>query len=710
MAGQDVTPQTLAILVEAAQLPWASAGALATRAGHAVADVATACNALIESGCIQYIAVGLSAYPKRLYAPTEAGLCAAASALRLSPDTFARRAHLTEPRFWALRAGWEVAQEMNAIGMRTQQKMAHAQIAWETFVERRSKRRALFLHGRLAVTTDEGVLPFYVLTERDGSSPWHWYRTLKYLQAWAGRGVGAFPPVLVVARRALSVQIILSVNHMAGGVPTFATFDRHATLSGGISACEWHMMRPDRHIVTADPLQLPPISVAEYAASVHRVRRIEIPIPARHGRINASARRAQWTGFSVSQLPSALSRLPEMDALDDARYGALKFLAAHPVCPATTLAEFTGMSVNEAVSAVQYFEALGFAEQVETHPREARWFLCADAPDQALAKFSPEALRMFVAVRKHPNMRAAEVARTTVLPVARVQAGLEQLQAGGLILSIDQMPEHRLWAVTDDAVALVAARAMQPVEQAMRRHRFFRADHARRTQHTRETHAFFEMLHNHCARRSRASASFEAKATGADDGAIPFYELIDFESEMTAAAWYIFRGHGRFWRPDGFGLLRAGREVTPFWLEMDGTTSARSRRDAALWEDKLGRMCDYLASDHWRLKHDAFPRLLIVSSAVRQRAVVAEALVGAARSRSAAPPLTLITGHEALAQRGPLGPIWFRLAPRSYEPTYAFEGIAPQVLQTAPRPRNLLDDLKHAERLGLLDLVAPMTK
>jgi hypothetical protein len=195
-----------------------------------------------------------------------------------------------------------------------------------------------------------------------------------------------------------------------------------------------------------------------------------------------------------------------------------------------------------------------------------------------------------------------------------------------------------------------------------------------------------------------------------DDGAIPFYELVDFESEMTAAAWYVFRGQARFWRPDGFGLLRAGRAYTPFWLEIDGTTTTRSHRDADLWEDKLGRMCDYLASEHWRLKQDVFPRLLIVSSAVRQRAGIAEALEAAVRSRSAVPPWAFITGHEALAQRGPLGPIWFPLVPTTHKPTYAFDGVAPDVIQSAARPRNLLDDLDHADRIGLIDLVARQVK
>jgi hypothetical protein len=106
------------------------------------------------------------------------------------------------------------------------------------------------------------------------------------------------------------------------------------------------------------------------------------------------------------------------------------------------------------------------------------------------------------------------------------------------------------------------------------------------------------------------------------------------------------------------------------------------------------------------MRHEDFPRLLIVSSAVRQRAVVAEALNAAARARGIAAPLVFITGYEALAQRGPLGPIWFQVAPATSEPTYAFDGVAPHVVQTSSHRRNLLDDLDHATRLGLIDLVA----
>jgi hypothetical protein len=709
-AKTEVAPQAAMVLVEAAQLPWASIGTLAVRTTQAVDDVIATCNVLIEAGFMQCATVALSAYPKRLFAPTTLGVSAAAGSLDMHPDDFARQTHLTESRFWALRAGWEMAQEINAIAARTKGTLTSATIDWETFVERRHKRQSLFLHGRFAVTTKEGVLPFYVLLERDGSSPWHWYRTLKYLQAWAARSVGLFPPVLVVARRALNVQIILSVNHMAGGVRLFATFDRYAALAGGLSACEWHILRPDQQIVLADPLQLSPMTMADYAASVHRVRRIAVSDHAQQWGYRAAAHQAWWPGFSLEQLPVSLLRLPDVDRLDDLPYGMLKFLAAHPVCPTSTLAEFNRMTVDKAMAILQALQRTSFVEPVEEHRRDARWTAIDNVHDRSLTKLALEARRILVIVRKQAGVRTTEIARTTTLPVAPVQACLEQLKEDGFVALTHHLPENQLWVATDMAVGLVAARAMQPVESITRRHRFFRADHTRRSQHTRETYGFFETLHQHCIRRSRASAHFDASARSVDDGAIPFYELVDFESEMTAAAWYVFRGQARFWRPDGFGLLRAGRAYTPFWLEIDGTTTTRSHRDADLWEDKLGRMCDYLASEHWRLKQDVFPRLLIVSSAVRQRAGIAEALEAAVRSRSAVPPWAFITGHEALAQRGPLGPIWFPLVPTTHKPTYAFDGVAPDVIQSAARPRNLLDDLDHADRIGLIDLVARQVK
>ncbi len=705
MPNSALTPVATAVLVESAHLPWASIGTLAIRTDHMVDMVRDACDALIAAGHMQYATMDLSVYPKRLYAPTERGLCAAAEALDMHAIEFARRVHLTEARFWALREAWQTAQEVNAICANTKRALAPASVDWLTFVERRHKRRALFVHGRLVVTTGEGVRPFYLVLERAGSPPWQWYRILKYFHVWAARSMALFPPVLVVAQRALSAQIILGVNRMAGGAPLFATFDRYSALSVGLSACEWHTLRTDCQIVPADPLQLPLISVADYAASVHRVPRVGLSNRALPIDDCVAAQPTSWRGFSLDTLPVALSRLPDLDQLNDASWHLLTFLAAHPVCPTSTLAKFSGMTIDEAISDLQLLQKMGFADVVHEDLRDMCWS-AHRMQGRSEIELAPELRRVLLAARKQDHARAADIARTTTLPVALAQKHLAQLESDGYVCAVQRLPEHQLWAATDSAVGLLAAREMEPADRAIRRHHFFRADHTRRSQHTRETYAFFQTLHGHCARRSRASASFDAAAKGADEGVIPFYELVDFESEMAAAAWYVFRGQARFWRPDGFGRLRAGQHDTSFWLEIDGTTTTRSRRDAALWEDKLGRMCDYSASNHWRMRHDAFPRLLIVSSAVRQRAVVAEALDSASRARSSAAPLVFITGHEALAQRGPLGPIWFQVSPATSEPTYAFDGVAPRVVQTSSCRRSLLDDLEHAARIGLIDLVA----
>jgi DNA-binding MarR family transcriptional regulator len=705
MPNSTLTPLAMTVLVESAHLPWASGGTLAIRTSYPVTVVRDACDALIANGYLQYATTTLSAYPKRLYAPTDRGLCAAADALDMHATDFARRVHLTEARFWALRSAWQTAQEVNAICANTQRALAPASVDWITFMERRHKRRALFVHGRLAVTTNEGVRPFYLVLERAGSSPWQWYRILKYFQAWAARSISPFPPVLVVAQRALSAQIILGVNCMAGGVPLFATFDRYLALTTGLSACEWHSLRDDHQIVVADPLQLPPVSAANHEASVHQVPRVVMSNCALPDEDCATEQQTSWRGFSLDVLPAALGRLLDLDQLNDASYHLLTFLAAHPVCPTSTLAEFIGMTIDATTAHLRLLQNKGFADSVQEDPRDMRWSAhCLQGRIEI--ELTPELRYVLLAVRKQNHARAADIARTTALPVALVQKHLVRLERDGYVCAAHRLPENQLWAAADSAVGLLAARGMEPADRAIQRHRFFRADHTRRTQHTRETYAFFETLHDHCARRSRASSSFDAAAQGADEGVIPFYELVDFESEMTAAAWYVFRGQARFWRPDGFGRLRAGQHYTSFWLEIDGTTTTRSRRDASLWEDKLGRMGDYLASDHWRMRHEDFPRLLIVSSAVRQRAVVAEALNAVARARGITAPLVFITGHEALAQRGPLGPIWFQVAPATSEPTYAFDGVAPHVVQTSSRRRSLLDDLDHATRLGLIDLVA----
>ncbi|NJM42562.1 MAG: hypothetical protein HC853_18380 [Anaerolineae bacterium] len=166
-------------------------------------------------------------------------------------------------------------------------------------------------------------------------------------------------------------------------------------------------------------------------------------------------------------------------------------------------------------------------------------------------------------------------------------------------------------------------------------------------------------------------------------------------------------GTARYFRPDGGGTLRAGATQTYFWFEMDGTPAAPSRKDPAVWAGKLSRLCDYVQSGRWALRYPEMPRLLIITTDLRNLPYITDALGFAARARSMEPPLTFVAVLSAVQQRGPLAKIWREVLPddeTDNELGYAFDDVAPLAVKSAKaKPLNLIDELQRAEAMGLVN-------
>ena len=293
---------------------------------------------------------------------------------------------------------------------------------------------------------------------------------------------------------------------------------------------------------------------------------------------------------------------------------------------------------------------------------------------EALDALTPTQYRVLLFLSRNPVVTNAVIAAW--LSVADPHADLAVLRACGLVEQVPAKFDENIWAATDDTMQLLAARQLQP-DGWLRRYRFFRADHERRLIHTLTGYRFFAAVKEQCQRRSRSMRKLDTRPGTLNTGVIPYYSMLGFESEWMASDWYASDGHVRYWRPDGYGALRAGASVTHFWIEIDGTPNAPSRKDPQVWAGKLGRLCDYVQSRRWQLRYPALPRMLIVTTDLRNRMLIFDALVETARARSMAVPQVWVTAQAAVQQRGALAKIWFNASIGDEVMGYAFENVAP---------------------------------
>jgi hypothetical protein len=305
---------------------------------------------------------------------------------------------------------------------------------------------------------------------------------------------------------------------------------------------------------------------------------------------------------------------------------------------------------------------------------------------------------------RNPVIPESAFATFLSVPPAALQKNLQHLEQAGFAQRIKTNLAEPIWAASDLGAQLCFDSEMQPANH-LRRYCFFRADHERRLMHTLGVYRFFESLHHHCERRSRATRKLDAKGS-VNDGNVPMFKLKTWESEFMASDRYVLRGQMHFWRPDGYGAVRAGKITTHFWLEIDGTANSPSRYDPAVWEGKLGRLCDYIQSRRWTFRYPKLPRLLIVTTDLRNASHVYDALIESARARGLRTlPRVFIAGADAIHQRGPLAKVWLEVGQEEESWCYAFEGVEVNMLTPRmPRRVNVLDELRRADEMGLLPL------
>ncbi len=654
------SPVELQLLFECVRQPWSSLAQLAAAMSISREEAARCCERLVQQALLQRTTQSLSHLPRTICAPTKTGVMTCLQATHLTQHQLG----FTPERFWALRAGIEVTAEINAMCASTALNAAPARVVWETYIQRRNRKRPLYLHGRIALFSGDGVQVFYLLNDRGEGPVTVWYRHLRYFTLWARRQPAYFPTVLVLTTRPFRAWALLALARMSGGDNAIKqadlennsndvsaskgkanyaiTVERAAAIRDGllaVAACGhgWQALLPNNTLVTIDPFTQPPTPIEVYELSVHAsacscLLPSIMPDAVKHAtplaELTATRMEDRRRTSAVLAIPDLVSpsnwfkAMQAVESLGDSENKVLAFLCRHPVCPASTIAVFTNLREEMLPKVLDTLQAAGSIEPAVI--------------DQAQTK-----------VRRR-------------LPT--------------------------LWLAREEVVWLLASRRGLDPDLAIRRYHFFASDHTRRPYHTLAAHLFFEWLRRYCLQRGRAARYLDAESGKPNEGQVSYYDLAVYDAELIAADHYRDGDHIRTWRPDGYGALRCGTDWTRFWLEIDGTPDIPSRAGLETWLGKLGGQCDYYASMKWRLRYPTFPRLLIVTTNEQNLSLARDALITSVRVRSLPVPEVYMAPVDDISRYGAMARTWHNVATEDDEKCYAFINAAPSdVARTVQR-------------------------
>ncbi len=635
------------LLLEITRTPYATPDWLAVQCEQTTEALDAEIKTLLDRQWIEALPQALSLYPQWRYVPTALGIGEAAKAIELPPEVLAQRLRYGGNRVRALRVALEIAHDAGTILSATQRHCReHApaiQCEAEMFTPRRYKNADLFLHGQFVWGNSRGK-----------ASPCHPY--------------------------------VLHIDRGGSSVWQWWGHLRYLAMWAGRLAAN---VRPTLLIVSTRPFRATAmLMLARMAGTTQAVpvaATAQRAIALTHGLIAVAQQPNGWRMLLPNQ--TLVSADPfQHEGVDAATYERSTFAV---------------MTVARAL----------VKRDSDRRMRVSNHNLPVPTPPagiEHLERLEDAAQRVLIGLCRYPVATPSIIASLLDLPQATVASCLDQLAHVGLAETVPSKIDETVWVATDMGAQLRLAREMQPAS-ALKRYGFFRADHTRRVIHTLTGYRFFTALRELCQHRSRAMRKLDTRPTTVNDGHIPYYELAVIESELMAADWFVRDGANgsvrHYWRPDGYGALRAGTCWTRFWLEIDGTANAPSRKDPQVWAGKMARLCDYGQTGRWSLRYPELPRLLIVSTDLRNSPLIFDALSEAARARAMPPPRVFIASHEAIRQRGALAKIWREVTHGDETLVYAFDGVAPIAIKpdADTARRDLLSDLQRADQMGLLD-------
>lgn len=605
------------LLLDLIRTPWSAAPWLAAQCDISIPDVETALATLQSKHLAQSTAQTLKRRSQQRYAPTEEGLIEVGLSLNLSPATLAKWLHYNSSRSQALHLAQDISQDAATILAATQRdSRARASILRcdaEIFSPRRYQNRDLFLHGQFVLHSIE-------------------------------KGVNKLRPYIL---------------HIDRGDSNVWQWWKHLRYLAGWAKRLAAALSPTLLIVSTRAFRvLPMLRLAQMAGTV----------PAMSVAATASCEMALSEGLlAVARCKDGWRTLLPNQTLQSID----PFIALGVDHEIYTRSAFAVRTVESLLTES--------AKIGRSSPKAAKTLPLAAKPSPHAVTFEAlgdDAQLLLNGLCRYPVATSSILASLFNLPMDNVLACLDQLAQAQCAEIVPSKIDEMAWAASDIGAQLRLAREMQP-DSALKRYRFFRADHSRRVVHTLTCYRFFTGLRDYCQRRSRAMRKLDTRPGAINDGHIPYYELSVIESELMASDWFARDGHMHYWRPDGYGALRAGLRWTRFWLEIDGTANAPSRKDPQIWLGKMARLCDYLQSGRWQLRYPVQPCTLIVTTDLRNRGLIFDALTEAARARSMPMPQVWLATAAAVQQRGALAKIWFDIRRGNDVMAYAFKNVAP---------------------------------
>ena len=287
---------------------------------------------------------------------------------------------------------------------------------------------------------------------------------------------------------------------------------------------------------------------------------------------------------------------------------------------------------------------------------------------------------------RHPGMSIPAMVSATDLPGARVADCMSALSRQGFVEC-----KGELCFATPLVLKLMALRDSRDMKRSLALYAFHKQDRLRRLSHTDLGFAFFTRLKEDAMRVSRHRARLQQHHQAPMD----VVTLREVRDEMACRAWVRYKAQQSWqdewglceWRPDGYGLLRAGQYETPFWIEIGGTAAAPSKLDFEKWATKVHAWYRYFESGQWQAIYPSFPYWLVVlsvppnSAAWNRRIDLLQDLLHTLRYLLAHGDQSQLhafaTTREALEQHGALAPVWTDLINvMNGDASHAFAGIS----------------------------------
>jgi hypothetical protein len=256
----------------------------------------------------------------------------------------------------------ELVHDLEAIITRDSQRKFD--VASLVFIPSKASKQFIHIYATFTFLALESAQPYFLLIDRAEGAAGMWLPHLRYLEAWAKRTAGTFPPLLIVSPSHFRAGAMLRLAHMhCKSLTVAATGRRDIALTEGLLAIAkqpkgWRVMLPNGRLVTVDPFAWPAMPREAYEQSSFAISKLQ-----------KRAERAP----AKSGPPEELQRLERFNALNQQQQQLLAFLSRNPVIPESVIVTFLKRSPADVQRDLLLLEDAGFAQRTPSKFSEPIW-------------------------------------------------------------------------------------------------------------------------------------------------------------------------------------------------------------------------------------------------------------------------------------------------------------------------------------------------